>query len=387
MKLSVPHIDKHDLLSVKQVLKSEGISTSSKTVNIFEDKLARYCRTKFSVALNSGTSAIHLGLKILGVNNTTEVIVPSLTFIATANPILYLGARPIVFDVDKYHNIKINDVIDFIKKKTEFKNNKTINKKSKKIIKVIIVAHMWGRACDFFELKNLCKKRNIFILEDAAEALGSFVNKNQTSHCGSIGDIGCLSFNANKIITTGSGGALITNNKKFYQRAQYLANQAKNDSFNYIHNECGYNYKMNGLSAALGISQLKKLKKKIFRREKIYRRYLFNFKNHQNIKLLLYEKKSVTNYWMNILFFENLNFKQINEMSLKLSKKKIETRRLWRPINLQNHLKKFQKYKITNSLRFYENCLCIPSDDSMSYSDIDKISNYIKKFYEIINNH
>ena len=261
MKLSVPHIDKHDLLSVKKVLKSEWISTSSKTVNIFEDKLARYCRTKFSVALNSGTSAIHLGLKILGVNNTTEVIVPSLTFIATANPILYLGARPIIFDVDKYHNIKINDLIDFIKKKTEFKNNKTINKKSKKIIKVIIVAHMWGRACDFFELRNLCKKRNIFILEDAAEALGSFVNKNQTSHCGSIGDIGCLSFNANKIITTGSGGALITNNKKFYQRAQYLANQAKNDSFNYIHNECGYNYKMNGMAAALGISQLKESKK------------------------------------------------------------------------------------------------------------------------------
>ena len=117
MKLSVPHIDKHDLLSVNKVLKSEWISTSSKTVNIFEDKLARFCRTKFSVALNSGTSAIHLGLKILGVNNTTEVIVPSLTFIATANPILYLGARPIIFDVDKYHNIKINDVIDFIKKK------------------------------------------------------------------------------------------------------------------------------------------------------------------------------------------------------------------------------------------------------------------------------
>ena len=136
-----------------------------------------------------------------------------------------------------------------------------------------------------------------------------------------MGDIGCLSFNANKIITTGSGGALITNNKKFYQRAQYLANQAKNDSFNYIHNECGYNYKMNGLSAALGISQLKKLKKKIFRREKIYRRYLFNFKNHQNIKLLSYEKKSVTNYWMNIISFKMFNFNQTYNLSQKLLKK------------------------------------------------------------------
>jgi perosamine synthetase len=129
--------------------------------------------------------------------------------------------------VDQYHNLKIEDVINFIKNKTKFKNNKTINIKTKKIIKVVIVAHMWGRACDFSELKNLCKKRNIFILEDAAEALGSYIKKNKYKHCGSIGDIGCLSFNANKIITTGSGGSIITNNKKFYERAQYLANQAK----------------------------------------------------------------------------------------------------------------------------------------------------------------
>ena len=201
---------------------------------------------------------------------------------------------------------------------------------------------MWGRACDFSELKNICKKRNIFILEDAAEALGSYIKKNGYKHCGSIGDIGCLSFNANKIITTGSGGAIITNNKKFYERAQYLANQAKDDSFNYIHNECGYNYKMNGICAALGISQLKRLKKKINQREKIYRRYLFNFKNLKNIKILSYDSKSKTNYWMNVISFKTLNFKQTYDLSLGLSKNKIETRRVWRPLNLQLHLKKFQ---------------------------------------------
>ena len=175
MKLSVPHIDKSDIRSINNVLKSEWISTSSKTVDAFEDKLSNFCNTKYSVALNSGTSAIHLGLKILGVDNTTEVIVPSLTFVATVNPILYLGAKPIIFDVDQYHNLKIEDVINFIENKTKFKNNKTINKTTKKVIKVVIVAHMWGRACDFSKLKNICKKRNIFILEDAAEALGSYI--------------------------------------------------------------------------------------------------------------------------------------------------------------------------------------------------------------------
>ena len=386
MKLSVPHIDKNDVRSINTVLKSGWISTSSKTVDEFEKKISKFCNTKYSIALNSGTSAIHLGLKILGVNNTTEVIVPSLTFIATVNPIIYLGAKPIIFDVDQYHNLKIEDVINFIKNKTKFKNNKTINIKTKKIIKVVIVAHMWGRACDFSELKDLCKKRNIFILEDAAEALGSYIRKKKYKHCGSIGDIGCLSFNANKIITTGSGGSIVTNNKKFYERAQYLANLAKNDTFNYIHNECGYNYKMNSLSAALGISQLRRLKKKIIQRERIYKRYLFNFKNSKNIKILSYDGKSKINYWMNIISFKKLNFKQTYDLSLSLSKKKIETRRIWRPLNLQLHLKKFQTHNIINASKFYLNSLCLPSDDNISNADVDKISNHIKKFHETIAN-
>lgn len=386
MKLSVPHIDINDIKSVNNVLRNGWISTSSKTVNVFEKKLSIFCKTKYSVALNSGTSAIHLSLKVLGVDENTEVIVPSLTFIATANPILYLGAKPIIFDVDEYHNLKIQDVIDFIKKKTKFKNNLTINLKTRKIIRVIIVTHMWGRACDFFILKTLCKKRNISILEDAAEALGSYVKKDKKTHCGSIGDIGCLSFNANKIITTGSGGAIITNNKKFYQKAQYLANQAKDDTFNYIHNECGYNYKMNSISAALGISQLKKIKKKILCRKNIYNRYIHNFKNSKNIDILSYDSKSITNYWMNIISFKNFSLAQTYKISLYLLKKKIETRRLWRPLNLQRHLKKFQKYKIVNSNNLYQRSLCLPSDDNISNSDVDKISNYIKKFHETINN-
>ncbi len=386
MKLSVPHINKKDVNFVSNILKSGWISTSSKTVDLFEKKLSNYCKTKYCVVLNSGTSAIHLGLKILGVDKNSEVIVPSITFIATVNPVLYLGAKPLIFDVDERHNLKIKDVINFIKKDTIFKNKKTINKKTKKIIKVIIVAHMWGRACNFLELKSLCKKRNIFILEDAAEALGSHIKKGKNTHCGSIGDIGCLSFNANKIITTGSGGAIITNNKKYHDKAQYLATQAKDDTFNYIHNECGYNYKMNSISAALGISQLKRLKKKIYLRKKVYLRYVHNFKNFENFKILTVENGSISNYWMNIIFFKKLNFKQTNKLSLMLSKKKIETRRVWRPLNLQLHLKKFQTYKVLNSQTIYTSSLCLPSDDDISNFKVDKISNYIKKFYEVVDN-
>lgn len=388
MKLSVPHINQDDINHINKVLKSEWISTTSKTVSNFENKLSNFCGVKYSVALNSGTSAIHLGLKILGVDNSCEVIVPSLTFIATVNPILYLGAKPLIFDVDHQQNLKIKDVIKFIINNTKFHNNSTVHKKTKKKIKAIIVAHMWGRACDFFELKKLCKKRNIYILEDAAEALGSYI-KSKThnfKHCGSLGDIGCLSFNANKIITTGSGGAIITNNKNFYKKAQYLANQAKDDTFNYIHNECGYNYKMNGINAALGISQLKKINKKINLRKKVHKRYLTNFKNLKDFIILPFGLNSKTNYWINVISFKLLNFNQTHILSSMLSKKKIETRRIWRPLNLQSYLNKYKTYNITNATKFYSNSLCIPSDDSLKNYDIDKISKYIIKYHNYIKN-
>ncbi len=386
MKLSVPHIDKKDIDTINKTLKSQYVSTSSKNIKIFENKISNFCGTRFAVALNSGTSALHLALRILGVDKNSEVIVPSLTFVATVNPILYLGAKPIILDVDENHNIKIDDVINFIKSKTVLKGKKSLNKKTKKTLKVLIVAHMWGRACNFSKLKKICKERNIYILEDAAEALGSFVITKKYEHCGSIGDIGCLSFNGNKIITTGSGGAIITNNKKFYAKAQYLSKQAKDDEYNYIHNQCGYNYKMNGISAALGISQFKKLKKKILRRKKIYQRYLNNFKNERDIKLLKFPKNTKMNYWMNIVSFKKLNFKETQLISKYLAQKKIETRRVWRPLNLQKYLRNCQKYNVLNSNRFYSNSICIPSDDDIALNEVDKISGYIKRYYEIVAN-
>ena len=386
MKLSVPHIDKKDIDTINKTLKSQYVSTSSKNIKIFENKISNFCGTRFAVALNSGTSALHLALRILGVDKNSEVIVPSLTFVATVNPILYLGAKPIILDVDENHNIKIDDVINFIKSKTVLKGKKSLNKKTKKTLKVLIVAHMWGRACNFSKLKKICKERNIYILEDAAEALGSFVITKKYEHCGSIGDIGCLSFNGNKIITTGSGGAIITNNKKFHAKAQYLSKQAKDDEYNYIHNQCGYNYKMNGISAALGISQFKKLKKKILRRKKIYQRYLNNFKNERDIKLLKFPKNTKMNYWMNIVSFKKLNFKQTQLISKYLAQKKIETRRVWRPLNLQKYLRNCQKYNVLNSNRFYSNSICIPSDDDIALNEVDKISGYIKRYYEIVAN-
>ncbi len=385
MNLSSPLITKNDIKEVDKVLKSGWVSTASRTVDLFENKISNFTKSKYCLALNSGTSAIHLALKVIGVAKNDEIIVPSITFVATVNPILYLKAAPIIMGVDKNHNINIEDIKKFIETRTYFKNNNSYNKKNNKIIKAIVIVHMWGRACNFSELIKICKKRNIKIIEDAAEALGSYIKINKKLiHCGTLGDIGCLSFNANKIITTGSGGAIITNNKKYYNDALYLANQAKDDSFAYIHNRCGFNYKMNGISAALGLSQLRKIKEKINKKKIIYKNYSSILKNHKYFELNSNKKFENINYWMNILYIKDFNHRLIQKLSLFLKKNKIETRRIWRPLNLQNYLKTFQVYKVKNSIDFYNKSLCIPSDVTLNKKNIEKICKLIKTFYKKI---
>lgn len=389
MKLSTPHITDKDIQNVQKVLKSNWISTSSKWVNKFEKDINNFVKSSYCVALNSGTSAIHLALKTIGVQENDEVLVPTISFVATVNPILYLKASPIFFDVDQNNNLKINDVLKFINEETYFKNNLTFNKKSNKIIRAIIVVHMWGRACNFKDIIKTCKTKNIKIIEDAAEALGSLVkcSDGKFKHCGTLGDIGCFSFNANKIITTGSGGAIVTNKKVYFKKAMYLANQAKDDTFNYIHNHCGYNYRMTGINASLGTSQLKKIKFKVAKRKKIYEIYKRIFSSEKIISINENEKHSKNNYWMNVLNFSGANYSFINKLSKYLKKYNIESRRIWRPLHLQKYLINFQKYKLKDSKKLYSNSLCVPSDESLNQEKIKKICKRIvffyKKFYQL----
>ena len=337
-------------------------------VEALEEEFATYIGTSYAVGVANGTDAIELALRALDIKNGDEVITVSHTAVATVAAIEASGATPVLVDVEQqFYTLEPTQLEEVHSSRT----------------KAVIAVHLYGQSVNIEAIKYFCNKHNIFLIEDTSQAHGAFY---KDKRLGSIGDIGCLSFNANKIITTGSGGAIITNNKKFYEKAQYLASQAKDDSFSYIHNECGYNYKMNSISAALGISQLRRLKKKIILREKIHKRYLLNFKNSKIINVLPYDSKSRTNYWMNVISFKKLNFKQIHDLSFSLSKKKIETRRIWRPIHLQLHIKKFQKYKVANATKLYSSSLCVPSDDNISNFDVDKISNYIKKFHEIIDN-
>ena len=377
--LNEPSLDINEIKSVTRCLKSNWISTAGNLIKKFEKKISNYTGVKYAIACMNGSCALQISLKILGVTKEDEVIVPTLTFISPISAVVLNNANPIFMDVDKYHNIDSKKVIDFIEKKTFFKKGCTFNKKTKKKIKAIIVVHVWGNAVDLKDLLRLCKKRNILLVEDAAEGLGTkykfsnFKNK----HVGSIGALGCLSFNGNKIITTGGGGMILTNNKFLSNRAQYYINQAKDNSLYYVHNEVGYNYRMTNLQAALGLAQFNKLKLFLYKKKIInlmYKKYLGNL---INLKILDNPKYSNNNNWMNILEISKTFPKSISQIINIFKKKNIDLRPIWKLNHTQRPFLKYEKYKISNSLKIYSNSICLPSSVNLKKNEIKKICKII----------
>ena len=199
-----------------------------------------------------------------------EVIVPTISFIAPINAVIYCKASPIFMDVDEHLNINVKKTISFLKEKTITKNKVTYNKKTNKRISALIVVHVFGNLANIKPLVKICKEKNIDLIEDAAESFGSYYkNFTKKKHAGTIGKFGCLSFNGNKIITCGGGGMILTEKKELADKARYLITQAKNDKINFIHNEVGYNYRMSNLHAAIGVAQLEQIDKFLFKKKKI----------------------------------------------------------------------------------------------------------------------
>ena len=268
---------------IKNCLDRGWVSSAGKYVDIFEKKITKFTGAKYAVACINGTSALQVSLKLVGVKKGDEVIVPSLTFIAPVNAIDYNNAKPIFMDCDEYYTIDVNKTVDFINKETRIIKKKvsgndltiTVNKKTGNRITAIIIVHIFGNASRLDKLVNLCRKKNIALIEDAAESIGTIytLDKFKKKHTGTIGTVGCLSFNGNKIITTGGGGMILTNSQKIAKKARYLTTQAKDDPIYSIHNEVGYNFRLTNIQAALGLAQLESLSKYIKKKKIIHERY------------------------------------------------------------------------------------------------------------------
>lgn len=377
IEVSVPFFDKKEKALLIKCLESGYISSVGNYVEKFQNKIKNYVKSNYCLACINGTSALHIALKLIGIKKDDEVIVPSMTFVATVNAVIYLNASPIFMDCNRFLNLDEDKTIEFLKTQTIYRNKISYNKKSKKPIKAIIIAHMYGKISALNKLIRLCKKKNIKIIEDAAESLGSFYNN--SLHTGLLGDIGCLSFNGNKIITTGGGGAIITNKKKYFLKAKNLINQSRVNSIDYIHNDVGYNYRISNLHSAIGLAQFTKLKKILKKKEKIYNFYIKKFKNFKKFTILRNPTGHKSNNWINILNIldPKINYKKLIQ---NLSLEGIQCRPIWYPLTAQKHLKKFQKYKIENTIKLHKKYICLPSSSGLTSEELNKIINCFKKY-------
>ena len=377
---------------IKNCLDQGWVSSAGKYVDAFEKKITKYTGAKYAVACINGTTALQVSLRLVGVKKNDEVIVPSITFIAPVNAISYNNAKPIFMDCDEYYTIDVNKTVDFINNEThtikqkKFGNNLsiTVNNKTGNRITAIIVVHVFGNAANLDRLVDLCRRKNIALIEDAAESIGTFysTSRYKKRHTGTLGTIGCLSFNGNKIITSGGGGMILTNNQKIAKKAKYLITQAKDDPIYSVHNEVGYNFRLTNILAALGLAQLESLSKYIKKKKVIHERYKAKINKIKYLSISNTPYYAACNYWLNILEInKNLSKKKLSKIIKYLFKKGIEVRPLWHPNHLQNKYKNCQNYKLDNINKIYLNRLCLPSSSQLTKKEQDFICKKLKFFF------
>lgn len=364
----------NEIKYIQQAFDANWIAPVGENIDRFEEDLETYLGNGYVTVLNSGTAAIHLGLILLGVQAGDEIICQSLTFAASANPILYLGAKPIFIDSEtKTWNIcpiaLEEAIIDRIAK-----GNKP---------KAIIVVHLYGVPCQIELIRLIANKYEIAILEDSAEALGSRYNGKP---CGTFGDVAIFSFNGSKVITTSGGGAIVTRTKELKEKALFLATQAKDKRPYYQHSEVGYNYRMSNISAGIGRGQMEVLDKHINLRRKMNQFYIDLFKDIPCVTVFKTDvENSFANCWLTTIIVDPDNNKGItNEvLRLALESENIESRQLWKPMHLQPIFEKYPYYGTNVSEDLFNNGLCMPSGSNLTDKDRERIVLAVNSIFKV----
>ncbi|KQL36751.1 LegC family aminotransferase [Psychrobacillus sp. FJAT-21963] len=316
---------------VTDCIKSGWVSSVGKYVERFEKELAEFTGVKRAIAVVNGTAALHIALKVVGVKAEDEVFMPSLTFVATANAVSYLGAVPHFVDVSE-NTLGIDPVKleDHILRIGDFKGNHLINKETGRIIRAVVPMHTFGHPVEIDELQVICKKYNLILIEDAAESLGSYY---KGKHTGSFGKVSALSFNGNKIITTGGGGAILTNDEDIADYAKHITTTAKiPHRWAYNHDEIGYNYRLPNINAALGCAQLEKMHNFIEHKRKITSYYEKLVKNIAGVQLFKEPEHTKSNYWLQTLILDHTYNR--DEVLDFLNEQGVMSRPIWTPLHL-----------------------------------------------------
>ena len=383
INLSVPNLSMDILDNLKECLESGWVSTGGRFIPEFETKVKNYMKTKFAAGVQSGTAGLHMSLQVLGVQRDEEVFVPTLTFIAAVNPTTYLGASPIFIDCDDSLCMDPIKLEKFCSEECDFKEGVLVNKKTNKKIRALVIVHVFGNMADMEKIMDISKRYNLKVLEDATEALGTYYTEGRYKgkYAGTIGDIGVLSFNANKIITTGGGGMVVGDNEELVEKVRFLSSQAKKDTLYFIHDEIGYNYRMLNLQAALGTSQIDQLESFIETKIKNYEIYKEELEKIEGLEILPFVEGIRANHWFYSLKIDKEKYGiGRDELLQKLVDARIQTRPIWGLIHQQKPYSTCQSYEIEKALYYYDRILNLPCSSNLTEKEVYQVIEKIKEF-------
>ena len=363
--LHEPSLDGNEWIYLKECLDSNYVSSVGKFVDQFELSLANYTGAKYAISVVNGTAALQISLKLAGVNSGEEVLLPALTFVATANAISYLGAIPHFVDSEESTlGIDVVKLREYLSANTEEQSGLCINKSTKRVIRALVPMHTFGHPSDLEQLLSIAKDFNLVLVEDAAESLGSFY---KGQHTGTFGLLGTLSFNGNKTITTGGGGAILTNDEALARRAKHLTTTAKiAHKWEFDHDEIGYNYRMPNINAALGCAQMEKLPDKISLKRELFKGYKEEFDLIAGASIFEEPKNCQSNYWLQTLLLEDDNVDLRDSILEASNKEGLMTRPAWKLIsNLAPYRNSpAMSLEVANSL--YRRVINLPSSPVLS---------------------
>lgn len=353
----------YELQYIKEAFDTNWIAPLGENVNEFENELAAKVGSKAAAALSSGTAAIHLALKAAGVGQGDIVFCPTLTFSATANPIIYQNAIPVFIDSNKETwNMCPLALEEAFEKYPD--------------VKAVIIVHLYGLSADMGKIVELCKKNNVALIEDAAESLGTYY---KGQHTGTFGDYGIFSFNGNKIITTSGGGMLVSNNEEKIEKARFWATQSRDTARHYQHSELGFNYRMSNVVAGIGRGQLKVLGQRVEKKRYIYEFYKRELAELEGVTFMPNNDWDEPNYWLSCMTLNGV-VRPIDIMEA-LEKENIESRPVWKPMHMQPFFENYDFVGTEVSEKLFDNGICLPSDTKMTDTDLTKVTETIKRLW------
>ena len=375
--LTVPNLSGNEIKYVTDCIKTGWISSAGSYVEKFEERVKNYTESKYGIATVNGTSALHIALKLMNIKNDDYVIIPNLTFVATANAVKYLEAEPILIDIDPiYWQIDLDILEEFLLNNTIIKDDgKCYHKCDNKHIAAILTVNMQGNMGDIYRLLKIGKEYNIEIIEDAAESLGTTFDD---KHAGTFGRLGCLSFNGNKIISSGGGGLILTDNQDLASEAKHLTTTAKTDPFAYFHDKIGYNYRLVNILAAIGLAQMEQLDNFLIKKKYIGNYYYKNLSNIGDIEFQGVLPMVDHNNWLYTI--KTTNQKKLIDY---LNKNYITCRPIWTPMNhlpMYSNCLYITETDVSNYI--FESCLSIPCSTNILDVELERVVDTIKDFYE-----